>query len=408
MNPRFLMSLIALTLIGVCFSHTVSAQFPLKLPKIPKAEKPKAAPPAEDSQSTDSTASTPAATSVTRSSSGNGRVYENEVRPSTPVVINPLVFVQPAISRTYWKMPNARDTTSWVPELRMQFAYDDSAPIKANVEWYNPDGSLWYTEKLASHGGGDTGLTLRSDETWTVIDTKSTNGVGTYSFKVKNAATGAVMYAGKFKVNKFLNSFNTAEKNKLGFYVDHDWLMPLGVVGFDSQELTKTMNRVVFSNWLKGDIKYEELEAALLYNGKEIARRKASSGMAYDERGTNVLVPLKMDEISRRWTFWFDNVQFLNGNSYNPEYYPNMHFIEKNPGQYTYKLFRNGTQIREFSFSIGPDGRFVRPAYSDNFRFLTHAILVPAKVMGNQEKWNPASAKTDIFFANPISGFSPQ
>jgi hypothetical protein len=394
---------VLLAFAGATFS--VMAQFPVKIPGLPKVEKPK--PATASSSSSSASAASPSSSTSTSSTGREKRVYENEVRPSTPAVIPPRVFIQAVNSKSYWKMPNVSNVTSWLPEINAGFVYDDSSPISATAEWYNPDGSLWFTEKLLN-GVPGYGLNLRSNETWELMDTKSTNAVGVFSIKIKNSATGAVMYSGKFKVNKFLNSFNASDRNKLGFYVEHDWLVPMGMVGFDDGDLTKGINSVVFSTWVKGDIKYEELEAKLFFNGSEIASRKATSGMSYDERGANVLVPLKMDELVKRWQFFFDNVQLQNGNGYNLEKYAGTHWIEKNPGQYTFKLFRNGTQIREFSFAVGTDGKFVRPAYSDSFRYPQHSILVPAKVMGNQEKWNPSVWKTDMFYGNPIAGFSIQ
>jgi hypothetical protein len=119
-------------------------------------------------------------------------------------------------------------------------------------------------------------------------------------------------------------------------------------------------------------------------------------------------VPFDMGNIYKRWDIEFRSVLLVNGNPYNPEDFPNTHVLEKNPGQYTFKLFRNGTQIREFSASIDSDGRWVRPPYSDVFKFPHNGVLLTAKVMGNQEKWNQATWKSELFYGNPIAGFPAQ
>ena len=389
---------------------STAGQFPIKIPGIPKVEKPKTT--STETSDRSSAASTPSSGKSSAANSASSRhVYENETRPSIPRVIQPRVFIKAAATNSYWKMPNASNVTSWLPEIDISFVFDDRTRIEAIAEWYNPDGSLWFKEEM-SPGIGNFGLSLRSNETWKLMDTKSTNATGTFSVKVKNKATGTEMYSGKFKVNKFLASFNAGDKNKLGYYVDHDWLLPLGVVSFDSEDLTNGGDSIVFSSWLKGDPEYGELEAQLLFNGNVIAKRKATSGMSYEERAGKFAVPFYKESIVERWQFQFENVLLHNGNNYNiednREWYNSIHWIDKNPGQYIFKLFRNNTQIREFGFTVGQDGRIVRPAYSDAFTFRQHGVLVPAKVMGNTEKWNPASARSDLFYGNPIGGFSIQ
>jgi hypothetical protein len=71
-------------------------------------------------------------------------------------------------------------------------------------------------------------------------------------------------------------------------------------------------------------------------------------------------------------------------------------------------MLRNGTPIREFSFTVGPDGRFVRPSYSDSLALPNYGILVPAKVLGTTEKWNSATWKTEMFYGNTLAGFTLQ
>ena len=165
--------------------------------------------------------------------------------------------------------------------------------------------------------------------------------------------------------------------------------------------------------WTKGDVKSDEMEAQLDFNGKLIASKKVNSGASNDERMSKFTVPFDMGNIYRRWDISFGTVWLENGHPHNTdpsnvEFFASAHFVDKNPGQYTFKLYRNGTQIREFSVSIGPDGRWVKPPNAETFHFPQHGILLPAKVMGNQEKWNPMSWKTDMFYGNPIAGFIVQ
>ena len=36
--------------------------------------------------------------------------------------------------------------------------------------------------------------------------------------------------------------------------------------------------------------------------------------------------------------------------------YPNAFYVDKNPGDYIVKVYRNGVQVRESSFTVGADG----------------------------------------------------
>jgi hypothetical protein len=139
-----------------------------------------------------------------------------------------------------------------------------------------------------------------------------------------------------------------------------------------------------------------------------IASRKATSGNANDERISKFTVPFDMGSIYKRWDIQFENVLLENGNYYDKEYFANAHFVDQNPGQYTFKFFRNGAQIREFTASVGSNGRWLIPSGSEAFKFPHNGVLLTAKVMGNQEKWNAATAKTDMFYGNPIDGAAAQ
>jgi hypothetical protein len=72
------------------------------------------------------------------------------------------------------------------------------------------------------------------------------------------------------------------------------------------------------------------------------------------------------------------------------------------------KIFRGGTQIRELSFTVGPDGKFVLPAYTSQIFLPYYRIVVPVKVLGTAEKWNVEAWKTGSFYGNPLSGFAVQ
>ena len=160
-----------------------------------------------------------------------------------------------------------------------------------------------------------------------------------------------------------------------------------------------------FIVWTKGDVEYSELEAQLFHNGKMVASRKVNSGAANDERSSKFTVPFDMGSIYKRWDINFQNVHILNGNS-NINGNGDEFFVDANPGEYVFKLLRKGAPFREFAVTVGADGRFVRPSYSDSFTYPDHGILIPAKVIGTTEKWNPNAWKTDMFYGNVLSGLT--
>ena len=96
--------------------------------------------------------------------------------------------------------------------------------------------------------------------------------------------------------------------------------------------------------------------------------------------------------------FRFDN----NGN-FQRDNYPDAFYADKNPGEYTVKIYRNGAQIRELSFSIGADGKIVVPGYSNQIPLPYYRVILPVKIMG-AEKWDAISWKTDAFKTNRSAG----
>ena len=57
-------------------------------------------------------------------------------------------------------------------------------------------------------------------------------------------------------------------------------------------------------------------------------------------------------------------------------------------------------------FTIGADGRYVVPAYTNQIFMPYHRIILPVKVIGTEEKWNATAWKTDAFYGNPLTGFN--
>jgi hypothetical protein len=87
--------------------------------------------------------------------------------------------------------------------------------------------------------------------------------------------------------------------------------------------------------------------------------------------------------------------------------YPNAKILNKMPGEYTVKVFYQGTQVREASFRI-ENGNLADNGIASQNGFKDHKIMIPVKILATTEKWNANAWKTDAFYGNPLTGFSLQ
>ena len=399
--------LIAIAVTQISVSRDAMSQFNINLPTIPKVKKPKPDKVRAEIGETNNTTTGP----VKRSSK---LLYEPHWPNGTPVFLKNSVYIQAKSHDEYWKMAGQRNYSSWVPVLSFSQFYNNDKGLNYTAEYFNPDGTPWYSERLEqSRQAADQTVSFESPSPWGgVLDSKSTAGTGVYSFKITDQDTKQIVFQGKFKVGKFSTSSGPQEKNKAAFFVDHDWLMPFAMIGFHHSldEVGGMMPE--FSIWIKGPASADELEGRIYYKGQQIASSKdpeTASGVSdYDERSVDYAVSHAPANYWKRWQFQFGNFRFDNNGSFNRDYYPKAHYADKNPGDYTVKIFRGGVQIRELSFTIGPDGRFVTPGYSSQIYMPYYRFLVPVKVSGTAEKWNAAAWKTDAFYGNPLTGFAAQ
>ncbi len=396
------MILVAVAQLGL--SSPALAQFSVKLPKIVKqinetgktADRPVNG---RDGGVTDNSRTQP---------KGADNIYKLQLPTSTPVLLKDSVYVQAITHNEYWKMPNQRNYSSWVPRLQFSHYYNNDKTLNYTVEYSNPDGSSWYSEKLESgFYAADRTIQYKSPSPWGgVLDTKSTAGTGLYSFKVINDDTKETIYQGKFKVGKFGTSHNPQEKNQVEFFVDHDWLMPFGMIGFHHALDPVGAMPLLVSVWMKGDVSASELEGRIFYKGQQIATTADGGGASdYDERTSDKAAAFAPLNRWKRWQFQWRSFLYDNNGTFNRENFPNAFFADKNPGEYTVKIFRNGAQVRELTFTVGADGKYAVPGYTSQIFLPYHRIILPVKVIGTAEKWNAAAWKTEAFYSNPLTGF---
>ncbi|HQU85606.1 MAG TPA: hypothetical protein PKY59_20900, partial [Pyrinomonadaceae bacterium] len=397
-----------LFLIVIAFGfQAVSAQFTLKIPKLPKVEKPK-----QDQTTGNDNGGDQSGSRTRNSKSGADNIYKNQRPTNVPVLLKNTIYVQAKTHNEYWKMPNQSNYSSWIPMIKFSQFYNNDRNLNYTAEYFNPDGSLWFSEKLEQgYISADRTVSFGSPNPYDTLNSKSTVATGVYSFKITDEDTKTVIYQGKFKVGKFSTGQRPTEKNKFDYFVDHDWLLPFGTVGFDHSDLEIGGINLDVSVWLKGMVNANELEGRIFYKGQEIklAQDQIYKNIAvdYDERTTTFAPPFAPNNIWKRWLFQWHNFRIDNNGTFNRENYPNAFYADKNPGEYVVKIYRNGTQIRELSFTIGADGKIVVPSYSNQIPQPYYRVILPVKVLGT-EKWDSVGWKTDAFYGNPLTGFNVQ
>ena len=331
--------------------------------------------------------------------------YARPVPPSRPVFLRDTIEVQLETKETYWKAPNQNYYTSWVPRAFFYLFYNGSAKLRYTAEWFNPDGSPWFTEALNYTHNGKEIATIRSDYSDELMNTKAVVTTGTYGLKIINGKTGEVAFQGKFKVKKLLPFPGEAQyRNRSEFFVDDDWNLPIGYVGFTADAGWTNPPPVIFM-WFKGRLEQKDFEARLILNGQEVASTD-DHGIVniYEYRGENCQ---KFADTCRLQLFGFYWQKFIVENTnWVRDRKPDSIFTRDKPGQYTVKVFHKGVQVRETQFSIDTVGKIVRNGFSEQMPLLDHKIVVPVKVMGSLDKWNSTTWKTDAFYGNPLVGFS--
>lgn len=393
--------------------QTASAQFKIKLPEIKKPEINIKTPEVKNPEINVKTPEMIGKTSDKgkTKTKGSKPVYENQNPTNVPVFMKTSLYVQAVTHDQYWKMKGQSNYSSWVPSIRFNQFYNNEKQLNYMVEYTNPDGSVWYSENLESQAGNTEQTVLYQSPSpyGGVLNTNSTDKIGVFGFKITNADTKEVLFQGKFKVGKFSRAYSAAEKNKVDFFVDQDWLLPFGMLGFHHSNIELGGVMPLISFWLKGQVDASELEGRVFYQGKQIASTKdgGDSGVSdYDERRSEYAPAFAQQNIWKRWQFQFNNFRVDNNGGFNHEYYPQAHYADKNPGDYTIKIYRNGTQIREMSFSVGADKKFVAPAYASQIPLPYHRLVLPVKITDTTEKWDAAGWKTNAFYGNPLSGFA--
>ncbi len=376
------------------FAVSVSAQFPLKIPKI-KDEKPKIEQRTGAADSTQNGAT----------NSGSLDVLTPPNADSTPRFLRDSVEIAIRNESRYWKFPKQDHHHSWIPTVSFKVFFDNSINLRYNAEWTNSDGTPWFTEPLRfGSGGADQTVTILSDFS-REFDKISTVATGTFGLKIVNTKNNETVFQGKFKTGKMpLFAGDPRYKNAFLFYVDNDWLLPTGYVGFEYNDSFESALKPNIYTWFKGNLDGKDMEARLYFGDQEIASTD-EGGMVNTilKRGEGCYEKPEVCSYNL-WLFNWDKFMVENESSQR-ERFPKAVFSRDKPGEYTAKIFHRGTQVRELKFTIDKKGWIARNAWSDQMYLTNFKVAVPVKVMGTVDKWNAATQKADAYYANPLTGF---
>ena len=370
-----------------------SAQFNIKIPKIgkPKAEQPKPTEQPTNTQPTNPNENRPA------QAKGD---YLIEPEPNdTPVFLLETLEIKAKNETRYWKTPNQDNVANWYPQVQFDLFYKFAGKTtRFTAEWLNADGSLWFSEGLERYGDG-----LRSPYESKQVYENSIITTGTFGLKITDTKTGKVHFQGKFKVNKVPVP---KEDIKTLFYVDNEWMLPMAYVGFEKgrTDYEVRTNPMAFF-WFKGVLDSSKFEAELYYNNQKInTTDKGGYVNKHADRGETCYQARETCAYGLYAFAWkdflIDNAPAARQNN------PNGWFTRDKPGEYAIKVYYNGEPVREAKFTVDAKGWIARNTFSEQIYLNDHRVVVPVKIVGNMEKWNPATWKTDAFYGNPLKGFA--
>ena len=244
-------------------------------------------------------------------------------------------------------------------------------------------------------------------------------GLVNFAIKMRNelAGTDTTLFNGKAKVEKALSNEHGPKAAKhFVYYINHDWNLPVGYVFVTPDDVynwKKTTLNVAF--WTRGDYQ-GSFEPHLFYQGKEVGKMffegrevgKAGCDPEVENNTTHLVadtVPQKAKWVRVRCRFY--NVQGWDRTGQGPGMFGPLHQLDKNPGEYEFKVLWNNRLARSIKFTVGPEGKFDNGIASAN-KLGSERVIVPVQIIGDQDgQWDRTAWKTDVFYGNPLTGFTP-
>jgi hypothetical protein len=312
------------------------------------------------------------------------------------------------------------DVWSWVP--RMEFR--TNGPIAS--------GSQLYVEFTLPGTGPWVKFDCQTNETqagrWTktecggrdIPEDKGSTYTGPVSFAIKMrnelAGSDSTLFNGKMKVGKVhSNEAGPKAVNKFVYFVDHDWNLPIGYVYLTADDL-KGWERPNFhvAFWVRGEA--TKFEPHLFYQGKEVGKKFYGGdevGRASCESDVENNTTHFVDDSIPQKAKWarvkcdFPNVKGKDSSGEEPGMFGPLYTLADNPGDYEFKLLWNNHLARSIKFTVAPGGKFDNGIATAN-KLGSRREIFPVQIIGDQDgQWDRAAWKTDAFYGNPLTGFTP-
>ncbi|MFZ0062861.1 MAG: hypothetical protein WAL47_12555 [Pyrinomonadaceae bacterium] len=314
------------------------------------------------------------------------------------------------------------DVWSWVPK----FEFRVNGPIPSGsqlfVEVQQPGGAAPWLSFDCDTGETQKGYWWKTECGGRQVEDKSILTVGSvnFSIKLRNELAGGntTLFTGKMKVAKALsNEHGPKAVNKFVYFIDHDWNLPIGYVWYTSDSVYGwDYPDFHIGFWVRGDA--YKFDPHLFYKGQEVGRLfmdgtqvgAASCDTPVENNTTHYVnegLPQKAKWARVECTFpvvkrW-DKTNNGQGQSNTNE----MFKMASNPGEYEFKVLWNNKLARSIKFTVGPDGKLDNGIASAN-KVGTERVIVPVQIVGDQDgQWNKTAWKTEAFYGNPLTGFTP-
>ena len=238
-----------------------------------------------------------------------------------------------------------------------------------------------------------------------------------FTIKMRNELQGtdATMFTGKMKVAKaHSNEVGPKAANKWVYFIDHDWNLPIGYIYLTPADVHGwKMPDFHVAFWVRGDP--YKFDPHLFYQGKEVGKKffegtevGRAGCEAVIENNTTHYVEDSMPQKAKwsRVECDFPNIKGSNTTGEAPSIFGEIFTLDKNPGEYEFKLLWNNKLARSIKFTVQPGGKFDNGIATAN-KLGSDIVIVPVQIIGDQDGvWNKTAWKTDAFYGNPLTGFT--
>jgi len=323
------------------------------------------------------------------------------------------------------------DVYSWVPQVSFRI----NGPLESgSVLWMEvktPTGGIKFdlpTEEIAkSHSKMVTGGYTGTDQ-GNIPEDQSLKYTGPVDFTihVRNDISGpadTLLYTGKFNVAN-VHSNENGKPDHMVYYVDQDWMLPIAYVYLNHEGSNgKKQPTIAAVFWVRGEKVAGAFKPHFLYQGQEVGKimfegdqeMGAASADPDSYASTETSFPIDTSKLPeegvwQRVVCKFPNIfDFNNGDPFEalPREVGKPHILKGNPGDYEIKVLRNGKPSRSIKFSVGDDGKLDYTLEKSN-QFNHDVMIVPVQILDDQDgQWNHDAWKTDAFYGNPLTDFSP-